>query len=818
VYDHPDDPVIVGLRGAGVVALALGSVGWRAGRGARWLFHGGLAALAGAIGAALAGYEHQSVFPLGAGALLIGAALLLASSRSIPARIAASAAANLLLVVLVVSIGLSAVLSSSVENEGRRRIADRARTEAARLREAAERARDGAGIIASALQSNRPELLAGLASNPAPSPALAGDLGNLSNIFLDDGPLAYISASGRILASVGLEESEFIPIVGSRAVQEALSAVDQRESVEVVGGRALAVGVVALELQRPQRLAGAVIGARLLDGAYLAVRAQDDPSLSLALMSRTAIVAGAGEAPPGAARSLVGRVLASGQGETTVVSGSILAASPVGLAGANPVLAMVASTPTTVLDDTRASLFQTLFVIALGGSILAVLLAALVGDRIGAGLRRLTTAAEAIRRGESGVRAGVSSQDEVGVLSAAFDKMMGSIEDTTSALQRAAEDEARLRNRLEAVVAGMGEALIAVDGAGRITDFNRAAEHLLGSGAAEAVGVAAATVVRLRADDGTDLAPRLAAGGRPWSATAIVRGARGADIPVAVSVGYLGGARATGTVLVMRDLRRERQVEQMKTEFLSRVGHELRTPLAPIIGYSQILASRDLPPAKVRELNSSIHQSALRLSRQVRMLEFFASAQAGRSDLRPERVVVRDLLESVVTAWQAKLNGSHTLRRRVARSLPDVSADPRWLAASLDELIDNAVKFSPSGSRISISAEPARSRGRTGVSIMVTDPGIGMTGEQIDRAFGEFTQADESDTRSYGGLGLGLALVKRVIEGHGGRVDCASEPDHGSTLSIFLPGLPTSSEDDDDDQIPGSGAGGGGAPRGGMRG
>jgi signal transduction histidine kinase len=119
-----------------------------------------------------------------------------------------------------------------------------------------------------------------------------------------------------------------------------------------------------------------------------------------------------------------------------------------------------------------------------------------------------------------------------------------------------------------------------------------------------------------------------------------------------------------------------------------------------------------------------------------------------------------------------------------------VNADERWLGRSVDELVDNAVKFSPKGGRVTVAA------GRcdddpTLVEISVRDVGVGMTPEEVDRAFTEWTQGDESDTRSFGGLGLGLALVQRVTERLGGRVECTTAPGKGAKFSILLPAIPT---------------------------
>jgi signal transduction histidine kinase len=239
---------------------------------------------------------------------------------------------------------------------------------------------------------------------------------------------------------------------------------------------------------------------------------------------------------------------------------------------------------------------------------------------------------------------------------------------------------------------------------------------------------------------------------------------------------------------VIRDLRGEREVERMKRHFLSRVGHELRTPLTPLIGYSQMLVGRELPPDRARVVFESILTSAKRLERIVEMLEFFASLDAGREVLIPDRLDLRQVLTTVVDARSAALRDGHSLTKRISKDTPAVRADGRWLARSVEELIDNAVKFSPKGGKVTVTAgrsetEPAM------VEISVRDAGVGMTEEELDRAFAEWVQGDESDTRHFGGLGLGLALVQRVTERHGGRVVCTTSPGKGSKFSILLPAL-----------------------------
>lgn len=223
----------------------------------------------------------------------------------------------------------------------------------------------------------------------------------------------------------------------------------------------------------------------------------------------------------------------------------------------------------------------------------------------------------------------------------------------------------------------------------------------------------------------------------------------------------------------------------MKTEFLSRVGHELRTPLTGIIGYTGLLLSKDIPGDRARGFHEEILKQSKRLMRTVELLEFFASLGAGRARLRREWVDVRSIVDEVAKRWSASVDGSHTIVRRVARDLPQIVADRRWLSLALDELVDNAVKFSPEGGPVGIRARMAEETGA--IELSVSDRGRGMSEEEARLAFGEFSQGDASDTRQFGGLGLGLSLVQRVAEGHGGRVVWESEPGRGSRFSVLLP-------------------------------
>jgi len=804
------DEVVVVFRGAGILLLALGTMGWVDDRSTRRALWVALVLLAAAEGAAVVDAGTVADWARGAGALGLGAVLLTSARRSIPARFAVGATATLLLVVLAVSVALSVVIARTVQREAILRIESRAGVEADEIINSAKRdAVNTAKLVALTVQGIDPAALLALSRSASAAPTeVAAVVTALATgeLLAADGPLLYANDKRAVVVAVdprldpstpnrlaGVDPPVAESLIGSQAVTEIVGErpVDSSGSVAVVGDRAFAVGTHEVRLPGTQ-LVGVVVATARLDESYLGVRTASDPSVGLSLVDRNQVLDSVVAGLPEAATVEIARTaLRDGEPASTEAGGLFLAARPVELDGAGvSVLAVVASVPTTVVDETRTSLFRTLFLVALLAGLVAFVLAVVVGERIGTGLRRLTRAAEGIQRGDLSVRASVESQDEVGVLGATFDSMAGSIESLAGELRQTAAEEAEVRSRLEAVVGGMGEALVAVDGGGRIVIYNGAAEDLFAVPAAEALGRRVREVAAVAAEDGTDLSGRLAQPpAAAWTQAAVVTRDDGVSVPVALSAGGLRGRgdELVGGVYVLRDMRREREAERAKSQLLSNISHELRTPLVPIKGYAELLLRRDVPPATARESLEEIVEAADRLEHVVQRLLDVAAQETGPLDIRREPVPVRPLLETVVKRWKLRVDDRHPITRRVGRQVPDVLGDRDLLERCIDELVDNAVKFSPDGGPVAVTAAVTHNGQGPTVEISVRDHGIGIPQDRLDDIFEDFSQADSSPTRQFGGLGLGLALVRRVVLAHNGELVCRTAPGEGSTFSIQLP-------------------------------
>ena len=795
------------LRLVGIALLVPLAVGWLAGRTTRLCLVAGLFVLVASEGALAAENQAAGDWLRAAGALALGLALLGAGRRSIPSRIAASSAAILLAVVLAVALSLSVVISDNVEKEAVRRFGADAASEATLAEQVGLLASNNALLASGGLAESQHELDV-LNAKDAPaedvasaSAALQVRLSSVRDLLTHGdphvGPVLLVDKAGALRVQIGtVDPADALALAGSSVVREALQGQGDRQSVAVVGSTLYGVAAfpVVQSTDRGPQVTAVVIVTSGIDDSYLSARILTSKAevagYAITIADRTTVLSHGGDQLPTAQALELARAILDGRpGATATVAGRFLAARPI-TSVSSPVAAAIVSVPTAFVEQTREDLFRLLFLVALGATLVALVLATIVGERIGVGLRRLTVAAGQLQGGNLSASAELRSDDELGVLSEAFDSMTGSIRGMTADLRQGASDEAALRGRLQAVVEGMAEGLIAVDEHGVVTDFNSAAEAICGVVASTAIGRRVDEVITLAGADDVNLTPRLT---RPvlesWETVGTIRQPDGDDVPVAVAAGTLRGGtnQVVGAVFLLRDMRREQEVERMKTEFLANISHELRTPLTPIKGYAGMLRRRTVPEPRVKEFAAEIETGVDQLERVVDQLVHFATMAAGRLDLHEEEVSARELLDSALDRWEPRVDDRHPLERRVARGVPMLKVDRRYLAQSLDELIDNAVKYSPAGGKVTLTATVVPNGTHDNVLLAVTDHGVGIDPDRMGMVFDDFAQGDASTTRRFGGLGLGLTLVSRIVRAHGGDLDCESVPGKGTRVTISLP-------------------------------
>ncbi len=419
-------------------------------------------------------------------------------------------------------------------------------------------------------------------------------------------------------------------------------------------------------------------------------------------------------------------------------------------------------------------------------SLLGLMAAFIVGTRLSRRITRpleeLGHAAERISTGDFAGRAPVAETKELERLGRTFNAMADRLQQTI--VEITAE-----RRKLEAIVSGMTDAVVATDRHGRLILLNRAAEDLLGIDREQALDRPAREVIR--GDRLPVLLEDATVRGR-ITAEELPPGLVGDRVIEVHCAPYRdAGGESIGAVAVLRDVTELRESERLRRELTANVSHELRTPLTSIKGFTETLldgAMRDEDTC--RRFLTIINSEADRLVKLVDDLLDLSRLESKRATLDLRRVDVGALAAHAVDKLQPLAQtGGLTLD---LRSLPGVwvTADRDRLEQVLTNLIDNALKYTPAGGRVEVSV----TRDHGDVAVAVSDTGRGIRPEDVPHVFERFYRADRSRTRgpsigaASGGTGLGLAIAKHIVEAHGGRIGVRSQLDEGTTFTFTLPG------------------------------
>ncbi len=379
--------------------------------------------------------------------------------------------------------------------------------------------------------------------------------------------------------------------------------------------------------------------------------------------------------------------------------------------------------------------------------------------------------------------------------------------------------ESEARNA--AVLRSALDCLISMDARGLVVGWNPAAERTFGYSLAEAVGQQMAELIippQFREQHRKGLEHFLASGegpilGKRLEITALRKD--GGEFPVELAVTTIDCEGPAMFMGHLRDITEQKRAEEerkqllvseryarqqaedanrMKDEFLSIVSHELRTPLNAILGWSQILDGKKVSEADLKEGVQVIQRNARVQTQIIEDILDMSRIISGKVRLDVQRVDLPTVIEAAIQSMQPAAEAKGIRLQIVLDPIAGpISGDPARIQQVVWNLISNAIKFTPKGGRVRVTLERVNSH----VEVSVSDTGEGIKPEFLPHVFERFRQAESSTTRRHGGLGLGLSIVKQLVELHGGTIQAKSPGEgQGSTFRVALPFLPLHSEEE----------------------
>ena len=386
----------------------------------------------------------------------------------------------------------------------------------------------------------------------------------------------------------------------------------------------------------------------------------------------------------------------------------------------------------------------------------------------------LTEAAEQMALGNVPNRVRINTNDEVGILARAFERMVGRLQRRESALRESAD-------RQSTVLSGMNEGVLAVDAQQRVLFANVAAGKMLGFHPEEAVEKNLLEVVR--SHDLHEIVQRtlttelLTQSEIEWQAEMLRA--------LEVNAAPLPGDPCPGVVLVLHDVSEIKHLENLRQQFLANVSHELKTPLSSIKAYTETLLRGAIDDREnATRFLQRIDDQANRLHELVLDMLTLARIESGQAAIELNAIPLERVAAACLADWESRARDAEiSLRNEIAHTDFCVQADEESLLQILNNLIDNAFKYTPAGGTITLSSFQADED----VVIDVSDTGIGIDPIHHDRLFERFYRVDKARSRELGGTGLGLAIVKHLCHVMDGNVELESTTGEGSTFRVRIP-------------------------------
>ncbi|MGJ7919941.1 ATP-binding protein [Neobacillus sp. LXY-4] len=428
--------------------------------------------------------------------------------------------------------------------------------------------------------------------------------------------------------------------------------------------------------------------------------------------------------------------------------------------------------PLKVMQETTQTTTKFILLAAGVAIILTTIFAFFLSTRITAPLRKMREAAFEVARGKFDTKVPILSHDEIGELATAFNQMGRQLKFNMNALSQEKE-------QLASILSSMADGVITFNRDGTILITNPPAEIFLQNwyfdqnetnSNIEAVPSEVMELFQLAVNTEKEQIGEVSVQGRSWV--------------IIVSPLY-NNKFIRGAVAVIRDMTEERRLDKLRQDFIANVSHELRTPISMMQGYSEAIVD-DIAESneEKKELAKVIYDESLRMGRLVNELLDLARMEAGHIQLTVEKIEFKPYIHRITRKFQGLAKDKDiTLTVEMKNDEEVFYFDPDRIEQVLTNLIDNAIRHTPSGGSVTV-IEKSDERG---CFIEVCDTGSGIPDEDIPFVFERFYKADKARTRGISGTGLGLAIAKNIINAHKGHISVQSKQGYGTTFSVFLP-------------------------------
>lgn len=438
-----------------------------------------------------------------------------------------------------------------------------------------------------------------------------------------------------------------------------------------------------------------------------------------------------------------------------------------------------ASLPLGQIDERLDQLRDTVVLAASVSVFVALLGGFFFARRITRPLRSVTAAARSIADGDYDHPLGMANTDEIATLTTAFKTMRERLREHVATIESD-------RNKILAILSAMKEGVIAVDAHECVVHMNDAAGKTLG------IDARACLVRRywevLRNADICELLDRTLQASRGHDGEIrITRSLKDIHIELQTSILADAEGKPSGAVLVLHDVSQLRRLEEIRTDFISNVSHELKTPVAAVRGLVEsILDDPDMDAETRTRFLERVEKQSDRLSSIVSDLLSLSAIEA-RKDLPRHPVELQAVLRDSITRQVGEAEEKElALRAELPEEPVTVLGDAEDLRQVFDNLLSNAIRYTPEGGRIWVRLSASESA----AVVEVEDTGIGIEPVHHDRIFERFYRADKARSRELGGTGLGLAIVKHIVHGMQGGIEVESQPAKGSTFRVTMPAAP----------------------------